>query len=344
MVNYSRVVEGDQLLPDSDQDDISDNDESKQNTNATKAHSDASTLCSDMARLRSSDNPQMCLNACTPGANSSLTGLTATFDEGGDTLLNCEESVLLSNAILIDTDKDDLTDDLESRFGTNVLQPTNVKGLDFDQDGIEDIDEIFQGLNPINAQPDKTLAYSYVPLQTATADANAGMSCYTFQVDKVQVTPTVASESSGKGEYKICLYLVQHTVDNPAGQPTISCAYRTANLLDDANGLFTKTPADGVLQVDNGEFQVVMCPDASCAPTASGVTMGGAPQPTAAARARAPAPATAAPRRRPSCARRTKRAAADPGRPAGRRSQSAEATAGSGTAPDLERADASTVA
>ncbi len=275
LVNYSRVVEGNQLLPDSDQDGISDNDESKQSTDPVKSHSDPTTLCSDMARLRSADNPQMCLNACTPGAISSLTGLAATFDEDGDTLLNCEESVLLSLPGLIDSDKDDITDDLEIRFGTNVLQPTNVKGLDNDQDGIEDIDEIFQGLNPLSAQPDRMLAYSYVPLQTATADANAGVSCYTFQVDNVQLAPTVASETSSKGDNKICLFLVQHTVDNPSGQPTISRACKTANMQVDANGLVTKTPADGVLQFDGGEFAVVMCPDKSCAPTASGVSIAG---------------------------------------------------------------------
>ena len=274
LVNYSRVVDGNALLPDSDQDGISDNDESKNGTKPTTAHSDPKTLCSDMTRLRSADNPDVCFNTCTPGATGTLAGVATTLDQDGDGLLTCEESALVSTATLIDTDKDDLTDDIETRFGTSPLQATNVKGLDFDRDGIDDIDEIFMGLNPLNPQPDKSLAYTYVPLQTATGDANSGVSCYTFQVDNVQLAPTQASETSGLGDNKVCLFLVQHTVDNPYGQPTISRACKTANLQLDPNGLAIKTPANGVLQFDGGEFSVVMCPDPnSCPAAASGVTL-----------------------------------------------------------------------
>ena len=278
LVNYSRVVKGDKIYPDSDQDGLADEDEDATfatlMTDKAKTHSVAGSMCSDLIRTRSTDNPGQCDAACTPTAQAaSASGPAPTGDPDGDGLLSCEEGFFFSNPQKIDSDGDDLTDDIEARFHTDPLDPKtsliNSDGDGNNDPGMFDRAEIYKGLNPKSAQSNLSLAYVYTPL----VDANSptpGVSCYTFRVDNVQLAETIATSVSARGDNKLCLLLVQHTIDNPSGQPSISRACKTANYQVGADGVGVKVPADGALTFQPSDFSVVMCPNGNCTSAAMG--------------------------------------------------------------------------
>ena len=221
LVNLSRVVAGDLLLPDSDQDGLADRDEPPLGLSPAKPDS-GGVGCHDRTQDISGDNAGLCPRICSRSAADGGMLTDPLGDDDGDSLLNCEEVALTLDSNRPDTDGDDLTDDLELRFGTNPLDPQTAS-LDADHDGITDQEEIFAGTDPLTRQTGDEIFYRYAPLR-AVADSNGH--CQIFRVDNVRLVETAASAVSAAGDNRICVYMVEHTVDHPTGEPTVSRACR----------------------------------------------------------------------------------------------------------------------
>ena len=264
LVNHSRVVQNDQLLPDSDQDGVPDALELKNNTSPLSPDPNH-TGCSDRVNQLLLPNQNLCAASCANPANSNGTMMS---DGDQDTLHDCEEAALGTNRTTPDSDGDGLMDEIETRFGTNPLDPKTVT-VDTDLDGVTDMQEIFSGTDPLTPQTNTSLAYTYTAL-TQAPDSTPARTCYNFTVDNVRLAPTLAAPDSTPpsqaGDNNLCLYVVQTTVDDPNSQPTVTRACKTANLTV-TNGVTVKTPPDAVVQFKPDDFVAVMCPGGICPAT-----------------------------------------------------------------------------
>ncbi len=255
LTNTSRVVHGDSLLADSDQDGVDDAQEQGQGLDPTRAVT-GSHGCGDLAEARSTDNPGLCDQVCSGQAVLGTGALgEPTTDRDTDGLLACEESVLLSDDNKCDSNLDGVPDSTAVRFGSNPIDPTTAT-RDSDLDGVNDLQEMIEGTDPTTAQHDRSLAYAYKPLQAAESTAS-GVDCYTFEVDNVRLAATSASEVSAAGDNVICLQMVQNSVDDPTGQPLVTRACKTVNMTASGQSV-SLTPASGELQFSPGDFVTVM--------------------------------------------------------------------------------------
>ena len=263
LVDMSRVVDHDQLKPDSDQDGVADEVE-RGALNTDPLVADSSKVgCNDrIIQLYDIDNPGRCLQICTdtdmstPNSTEKLTD-----DNDTDGLFVCAEKYIRSGDRKSDTDQDEFPDPIELRFGTPLDQPFK-ETQDTDVDGILDADEIRRGLDPLTPQSDALLAFTYLPL-TKVDSAKASVTCYEFEVQNVRLVDTEATKTTAAGDNNLCLTMVQHASDNLKAQPTISRACKVANFrMVDGGGQLS--PASGTLDFAPEDFQAVMCIGASC--------------------------------------------------------------------------------
>ena len=255
LTNNSRVVRNDTILPDSDQDGVADSEEIALKLDPTRPVT-GSRGCGDLAEARSTDNPGLCDQVCSGQAALGSSQLAKpTEDADTDGLLACEETVMLSDDTKPDTNLDGLPDLTAVRFSSNPNDP-KTSSNDTDLDGVTDLQEILNGTDPSTAQHDPSLAYVYSPLQ-ATEPATTGVDCYTFEVDNVKLVETIAGQLSAAGDNVVCLQMVQNSVDDPTGQPTVTRACKTANYKL-VNGVPSLLPESSELKFVPSDFVTVM--------------------------------------------------------------------------------------
>lgn len=260
VVNHSRVVKNNQLLPDSDTDGVSDADEMRLGTDPTKFDT-ANMGCDDRANELTSVNPNLCNSICT--ARITNGDPNSLPDTDGDGLRDCEESALSSKSAKADSDGDNLIDPLEERFGTALNDPSTLT-VDTDLDGTVDATEVFTGTDPLTAESDRSLAYVYAALTPAQA-TTAGTNCFNFNVSNIQLVQTEATPTSKAGDNLICLYVEQLPTGDSSStsEVTLSKACFIANYSEN-DGNAVKIPADGFKQFSPSDFTPVICASAAC--------------------------------------------------------------------------------
>ena len=240
IVNTSRVVWGDALHPDSDRDGIRDADD----PHPASADADLDG-CSDRVDETLLPNLGLCHAQCDTADRT---------DRDGDGIPDCAEAALAFDATAPDSDADGFPDDIELRVGTNALDVRTLT-QDTDRDGVVDAQEIRVGTNPVFPDATQDWAYVYSPLTPSTA-TDPGTSCFDFKVSNVRLVETLATADTAAGDNVVCLYVLQTAVDAPDGLPTVTRSCTTVSYRLTANGE-AKQPADGLVAIAPGDFQVV---------------------------------------------------------------------------------------
>ncbi len=249
VVNMNRVLWDDRLWPDSDGDGIRDIEEA----NAADAllvdsNSDG---CTDRVDQELSPNAGLCASQC----RLRMVGddPTSLQDSDGDGLPDCAEQTLGYLRSSSDSDRDGFSDDLELKLYANPLDERTLTE-DSDLDLRVDADEIRLGTNPMYPESDDTYVYAYSPLKPRTTLVE-GTSCFDFSVDNVRLVQTEATATTAKGDNLLCLFVVQTSVDDPRGIPTVARACVNANYVETANGS-VKSPSNGLLHIDARAFSL----------------------------------------------------------------------------------------
>ncbi len=261
VVNESRVVKNGKLLADSDRDGVSDEDETATGTDPTIPNTNPSG-CSDRINFLQSANPNLCNSTCTLAAQNNNNVLV---DTDADELKDCEELAMGTTRTKADSDGDNFIDMLEMRFGTNAADPTTMT-VDTDVDGTTDGAEILTGTDPLTAEPDRSLAYTYAPLVAVTGgNVTTGENCFNFAVHNVQLIQTVATPANLEGDNVVCAYIEQRPSNTSSGdtEPTVSRACVTTNykVIDNAS---VKSPASGSVVFSPSDFKPYICGSVAC--------------------------------------------------------------------------------
>ena len=304
LVNHSRVVSKDSLLADSDQDGVADSVETADGTSPLSADPNntgcsdrtnqllqpnqglCAAACMNPANNLPVPNSTGTSTTTTPGTTTTLGtpgsppapsnllarlngptvagNNTALLDSDQDLLHDCEEEALGTSRISPDSDGDGLPDEIETRFGTDPLDPRTVS-VDTDLDGVADMQEVYNGTDPLTPQTNTDLAYTYAALSSGP-DTTPARSCYTFTISNVRLAPTIATPNSAAGDNDICLYVMQSTANDPNSQPTMTRACKTANY-QVVDGKGQTIPSNAVLQFTPTDFVPVICPGGVCPAT-----------------------------------------------------------------------------
>jgi hypothetical protein len=205
--NLNAAVRGGKLVPDSDGDGLSDDEETALGTDPTNLDSDGDGL-GDGVEVKYGLDP---LKPTTIG------GCDAFRDTDKDGLTDCEERVAGTDACTGDTDNDGLADRVELLAGTNPLLAEQAR--DDDHDGFTNLDEVKAHTDPASADlafhADHAYGYSLKP-SDPTPD---GRACYAFTASNIGLVHTLASPDGSRpeGENDIALYFAVAPSDDPNG-------------------------------------------------------------------------------------------------------------------------------
>ncbi len=193
---------GKQILPDSDGDGLSDQEEEQMGTSPVRADSDRDNISDLVEKMMGYD----------PLAQEQLSGVPPTEfeDDDKDGLNNYEEKLLSTRRDRFDSDADGVPDGVEVRLGTDPLRDDR-KG-DLDKDGRPNLDELREHTNPKLDEGGQALefAYQYSTLRTGR---RAGTYCYNVKVDNIRLRTTLAGEGREEGTNDIELLLIDSPED-----------------------------------------------------------------------------------------------------------------------------------
>lgn len=156
--NPNAVIKNGEVVPDSDQDGLTDDEETEIGTDPTNWDSDGDGLGDHIERIvqapGSTFDP---LVAAAPVECMLVTDPLADSDADG--LLDCEEIVLRTEPSLPDSDKDGIPDLVEVRRGGNPLVEDGLD--DTDRDGLTNGDELKSGLDVSSSDAEHELEFGY---------------------------------------------------------------------------------------------------------------------------------------------------------------------------------------
>ncbi len=178
--NRNAISRAGQMLPDSDGDGLTDEEEVTLGTSPTEADSDGDFL-SDGVEIRRGLRPQL-------GNVDMVNGCNPTLDTDGDRLNDCEERMLGTDSCVSDTDGDGLPDVVELLSSTNPLVPEDLE--DDDRDGTPNVVEVQAHTDPLSAdiayRAERGYGYFIEPAEP-TVD---GRACYHVRVDNIGLVET----------------------------------------------------------------------------------------------------------------------------------------------------------
>jgi hypothetical protein len=254
--NQSGLETGEVLALDSDSDGLTDDQEAALGTCATVGPMPCQTPWdsdgdgySDFIEVTYKTSGFDPLDPTKPATPCQLNGT----DSDGDGLMDCEETFLKTDPLNPDTDGDFLSDLVEVRNGMNPLDPTDAYG-DINKDGILNLNEIKDGLNPTAqvSYPEREFAYTYTLNPVVNADAAATDStCYQFDVQHMRLLTTGKTSIGAQGGNRIYFDTYETAADTPTNLATVRRA--CADVLF-VNGTL-KLPLSGV--VDFGDLDFV---------------------------------------------------------------------------------------
>ena len=229
------------LVPDSDGDSLTDDEERAIGTDPAVADSDGDGI-SDGVEVRLSSLGLDPLRADdVPGCDD------PALDSDGDGLTDCEERLLGSDASLADSDADGTPDEMEFWAGTNQLQRDDF--LDYDADGATNLQELLAHSDPwssdLTLQSD--LGYRYRLTPTDSAD---GRDCVDVRVANVALVKTLDGPGrKGPGLNQIYVWLIMVPEGKPGAAGVARLAVVPVRLLDGR-----REPPDRVILLKDSDF------------------------------------------------------------------------------------------
>ncbi len=194
-----------------------------------------------------------------PGCPAALRGV----DQDCDGLTDCDEQIIGTNALRMDSDDDGITDAIEWQMQS---QPSGKDlAQDPDNDGLKTGDEVMMHMDPRVVDDSKLTqqAYRYLVNRNGEVD-DAGRQCFTFRIDNIGLAPTWADTRDagnpdggtpfvrlGAGHNDIYVTTSMTPGDDPTGR-TLIRAFHPKGARYPVGGI--KLPTDGVMQVQESDF------------------------------------------------------------------------------------------
>jgi hypothetical protein len=185
------------------------------------------------------------------------------LDSDCDTLLDCDEQIIGTNAQRIDSDDDGISDAVEFKLGS---QPSS-KDLpqDPDNDRLPTGDELTMHMDPLLADSDNlsVQGYRYEVTKQGGLDPD-GRQCWNFRISNVTLAPTMADSRDagnpdggpdllrvGAGYNNIFVTFSMTPGDDPAGRSILRTFRHTSSRFP-VGGI--KSPHDGIIRVRPEDF------------------------------------------------------------------------------------------
>jgi len=253
---------------DTDSDGLKDQDERAANTNPWVVDTDGDGFSDGVEEhfrvLGGSFNPvgyiQLDGGGGDPGCPPALRGV----DSDCDGLTDCDEQIIGTNSLRMDSDDDGIPDAIEwqmqsSPSGKDLAQ-------DIDNDGLKTGDEVMMHMNPKVVDDSKLTAQAYRYLVQRNGEADdGGRLCFDFRIDNVSLAPTWADTRDagnpdggaplyrrGAGYNDLFVTTSMTPGDDPAGR-TLIRSYRHTTSRFPVGGI--KLPTDGVIRINEAEFK-----------------------------------------------------------------------------------------
>lgn len=186
-----------------------------------------------------------------PGCPVALRGV----DSDCDGILDCDEQIIGTNAAVVDSDRDGISDQLEWQL--NTVPSADDLSQDPDGDGVSNRDELRRHTDPhvFDTSALTQDGYRYTVHEDGSPDSD-GRQCYAFQVDNILLEPTLADTRDGgtgrgAGFNELTLTLSLVPADDPNGRPLIR-TFRYVDARYPVGGV--KSPPDGVIEVKPEDF------------------------------------------------------------------------------------------
>jgi hypothetical protein len=184
-------------------------------------------------------------------------------DRDCDGLLDCDEQIIGTNALRMDTDDDGIPDSVEFKLGT---QPSS-KDIDEDpdNDGLTNQAELRMHTDPLVVDSDNlsVVGYRYEVLKNGGLDGE-GRQCFTFRVSNVSLANTLPDTRDagnpdggpdlyrrGAGYNDIFVSVSMRPGDDPTGHSLLRF-FRSTNTRFPVGGI--KSPHDGLIHVVPEDF------------------------------------------------------------------------------------------
>ncbi len=214
--NRNSIARNGKLLPDSDGDGLSDDQEAEFGTDPTLPDSDGDGL-GDGVEIRMGFKPQN-----DPANVNIISGCAATNDQDNDGLNDCEERVIGTDSCISDTDGDGIPDIVEQNGGTNPLIAEDL--ADDDRDGLTNVGEIEKHTDALSADIEFQQEHGYGYSVKTAADTADGRACYDLNIFNVGLVKTLerpAPNNSGlvirEGTNDIYVYFQVGRENDPRG-------------------------------------------------------------------------------------------------------------------------------
>lgn len=243
--NVNARAQVDQMIPDSDGDGLSDEQERILGTSPVRIDSDLDGY-RDLIEFRFRASGFDPLDPTD--ANCDERG---RLDTDADGLLDCEEQFLGTLRRRLDTDADGIPDLVEVTFGgdPNSATPVQDRQADSDADGGSNADELRWHTDPANDDVAfrSKIAYNYYQRELPLT---SGQACYEFEVSNIRLASTESQsrvedpsgEGRGAGWNRTLLYFAQTPYDDPLGDPLYRVACVESRFI---GALDIKVPASG---------------------------------------------------------------------------------------------------
>jgi hypothetical protein len=229
------------VMPDSDGDGLTDEEELALGTDPTNPDTDGDGI-SDGVEVR------LTSLGLDPRRPDVIDGCDdPKKDTDGDGLTDCEERLLGSDPSLVDTDADGMPDLVEFWFGTNYLKRDDA--LDYDGDGTTNLQEILLHSDPwtsdLTLQSDSGYRYRLTPVPS-----DDGRDCVDVHVANVQLVHTLDGPGrGGPGLNQIYIWFMMAPEGKPGAPGEARLAVIPVRL---GNGV--RTPPDRVILLNDSDF------------------------------------------------------------------------------------------
>lgn len=194
-----------------------------------------------------------------PGCPAALRGVDADCDG----LTDCDEQIIGTNSLRMDSDDDGIPDSIEWQM---QAQPSSKDlGQDPDNDGLKTGDEVMMHMDPKVVDDAKLTAQAYRYLVRRDGEVDdGGRQCFSFRVDNVSLAYTWPDTRDagnpdggaplyrrGAGYNDVFITTSMTPGDDPSGR-TLIRSYRHLTSRYPVGGI--KLPSDGVIRINEGDF------------------------------------------------------------------------------------------